>query len=240
MNLPSYNSRETVECGFVAMGLCGDDYCTGFGYPFKFFNYHRYNPVTTTFGPDGPIEIVDEPYESVTLSTQTTTTTGTSATASSTFPPATTSTGPATGIETGTAESSDAKKNGGGLSDGVIAGIGAGGTTWVIIIAVLSLLFLRHRKSQSTGTAAVASDPSTEKNAFEKGGGEGGVGEQEKGSMTFFKAELEDNPKTYGNELDGTCIEAEKKEKPQVSDLGAAEGRNEVDGGKCQERFELA
>ena len=254
MNIPLYDTREIVECAFVAWGFCGDEYCTGFGYPFKFFNDRRYKPLSLPFAPGGPIEIIDNGMaEPTTISTQTATSTPTSATGSSqnsptASPPSSSGafpTGPASGIKNGTTEGLE-PKNGSGLSNGVIAGIGAGGATLVIIIAVLSfLLFRRHRKNGVTAAAAATSSNST---AGSSSPGDGGETPEKGGALpTYFKAELEDNPKSPWTELDGTCITppgADKKEKPQVAELGAdraaAEGQEKFDQGKCQERYELA
>lgn len=243
-----YAPKQTVECGFLLSGDCDYSTCAGFGYPFKFFNYHRHQPVDTPFGPNGPLEVVDDPNgPPTTIWPQTTT--SSSPTGSPTSPPTATHTGNGTGIGTGT----DAVKNGGGLSNAVVAGIGAGGATLVIIIGVLAfLLFQRHRKSQVAAAAAPTTAGS---------------------SSPGLKAELEDNPKAHsgseldstcikagknGNELDGTCVKPEtngneldgtgikpeeKKEKPQVSELGVQEQRPKVEGCKCQHTtstFELA
>ncbi|EAA28752.2 hypothetical protein GE21DRAFT_9926 [Neurospora crassa] len=273
-SLPMYDYEEHIECAFAAYGTDGaesNQTLIGYGYPFKYCNAPRLKPITTPFGLDGgPIDADDiSNASSSTISTQVTSATGISTTglpqnnptatqsadgpdltATSTSSSTVLPTGPATGIESGTAESSGVKKDRGGLSTGAIAGIAAGSATLGIVMAALAFwVFWRRRKSQLTAAAAAAAtaSASTADNTSPgggEGGGGGGEGEtQEKGAMTtYFKAELEDSPRPCRNELDGTWKGAEVKEKARMSELGAVEQqRHEIDGGgDWHNRFELA
>ncbi|EGO55228.1 hypothetical protein NEUTE1DRAFT_131047 [Neurospora tetrasperma FGSC 2508] len=270
-SLPMYDLAETIECAFAGYGTDGrssNQTLIGYGYPFKFRNVARQKPITTPFGVDGgPIDADDiSNASSSTISTQVTSATGISTTglpqnnptatesadgpnltATSTSSGTVLPTGPATGIESGTAESPGAKDRG-GLSTGAIAGIAASSATLGIVMAALAFwVFWRRRKSQLTAAAAAATaSASTANSTSPGGGGGGGEGEgetQEKGAMTtYFKAELEDSPRPCRNELDGTWKGAEVKEKARMSELGAVEQqRHEIDGGgDWHNRFELA
>ncbi|KAK3496223.1 hypothetical protein B0T13DRAFT_488901 [Neurospora crassa] len=268
--LPMYDYEEKIECAFAGYGTDGaesNQTLIGYGYPFKYCNAPRLNPITTPFGLEGgPIDSDDiSTASSSTISTQVTSTTGISTTglpqnnptatqsadgpdltATSTSSSTVLPTGPATGIESGTAESSGAKKDRGGLSTGAIAGIAAGSATLGIVMAALAFwVFWRRRKSQLTAAAAAAAASASTADNTSPGGGEGG-GQgvtQAKGAMTtYFKAELEDSPRPCRNELDGTWKGAEVKEKARMSELGAVEQqRHEIDGGgDWHNRFELA
>ncbi|KAK3485429.1 uncharacterized protein B0T23DRAFT_400006 [Neurospora hispaniola] len=270
--LDMFDLAEVIECAFAGYGTDGgssNQTMIGYGYPFKFTNVERLEPITTPFGLDGgPIDADDiSNASSSTISTQVTSATGISTTglpqnnhtatesadgpdltATSTSSGTVLPTGPATGIESGTAESPGAKKDRGGLSTGAIAGIAAGSATLGIVMAALAFwVFWRRRKSQLTAAAAAATaSASTANSTSPGGGGGGGEGEgetQEKGAMTtYFKAELEDSPRPCRNELDGTWKGAEVKEKARLSELGAVEQqRHEIDGGgDWHNRFELA
>lgn len=268
-SLPMYDYEEFIECAFAAYGTDGresNQTLIGYGYPFKYCNAPRLNPITTPFGLEGgPIDWHDiSTASSSTISTQVTSATGISTTglpqnnptatqsadgpdltATSTSSSTVLPTGPATGIESGTAESPGAKKDRGGLSTGAIAGIAAGSATLGIVMAALAFwVFWRRRKSQLTAAAAAAATASASTADSTSPGGGGGEGEtQEKGAMTtYFKAELEDSPRPCRNELDGAWKGAEVKEKARLSELGAVEQqRHEIDGGgDWHNRFELA
>lgn len=268
--LDMFDLAEVIECAFAGYGTDGGSSnitMIAYGYPFKFTNVERLEPITTPFGLDGgPIDGDDiSNASSSTISTQVTSATGISTTglpqnnptatesadgpnltATSTSSGTVLPTGPATGIESGTAESPGAKKDRGGLSTGAIAGIAAGSATLGIVMAALAFwVFWRRRKSQLTAAAAAATASASTADSTSPGGG-GGEGEgetQEKGAMTtYFKAELEDSPRPCRNELDGTWKGAEVKEKARMSELGAVEQqRHEIDGGgDWHNRFELA
>lgn len=184
--------------------------------PFSTFDGdHYYNDFNGIGGP------IDASFVALSTSTSSTTTESiaSSPTATTQSTASTTSSSGASPIssEAGTnmdpGQDSSAKK--GGLSTGAIAGIGAGAAVLVIAIAVLTFFFFWRRRKSRLAAAAAANNAAA------------GDAEQDKGAG-YFKAELEDNPKPHGNELDGSS-EAETKDKPH--ELGPGTERYELGSG---------
>ena len=159
--------------------------------------------------------------EFVTLSSSSSGTTTTSSTTSPTssaqatttqsgFPSLNTS---SAGGTTNADEGSGAKK--GGLSTGAIAGIGAGAAVLVIAIAALAFFFFWRRRKNRLAARSDANNAPGEGEGQDQGAG-------------YLKAELEDNPKPHGNELDGSN-EADIKDKPH--ELGPGTERHELGSG---------